>query len=126
MNFVPDNLLRKWERDAFAQGVTARELPEFLRSKEMMWRLCRERASRKNESDNNLLDTLGGLDPVSRVLRVARAQFLILREEKDSDKISRWWSRLRENMRIHKISKDQLRDAGLSWSQCQKLVNLAV
>lgn len=128
MNLVPAKLLQKWERDAFNQGVTARDLPEYLRDREMMWR---ENIETKKEK-KTFLEELDEMEPAARVLRVSRAKYLELQDikNKKSDiflqKRENWWRHLRNAMQKFRVSKEMLAAHGIDWGECRRFYFSAV
>ena len=128
MNTVPEKLLQKWERDAFIQGVAARDLPEYLRDREMMWR----ENMYKTPKSKTFLEKLNEMDNISRVLYISRAKFLELQDIKNKkseifeQKRENWWSHLRNAMQKFRISKETLAANGIDWSECRAFYFQAV
>ena len=128
MNLVPQKLLQQWERDAFNQGIAARDLPDYLRTRENMWR---ENMYKKPKS-KTFLERLADMEPVARVLYINRAKYLELQDikNKKSDiflqKRENWWSHLRNAMQNLRISKETLAAHGLDWAECRNFYFSAV
>ena len=122
MNLVPQKLLQQWERDAFNQGIAARDLPDYLRTRENMWR---ENMYKKPKS-KTFLERLADMEPVARVLYINRAKYLELQDikNKKSDiflqKRENWWQHLRNAMQNFRISKETLAQYGIDWNECRR------
>ena len=128
MKLVPQKLLERWERDAFNQGIAARDLPDYLRTRENMWR----ESMYKQPKSKTFLERLADMDPVARVLYVNRAKYLELLDIKNKkseiflQKRENWWQHLRSAMQNFRISKDVLAAHGLDWGECRKFYFSAV
>ena len=128
MKSVPAKLLERWENDAFNQGIAARDLPDYLRTRENLWR---EMQYEKPKS-KTFLERLADMEPVARVLYINRAKYLELQDikNKKSDiflqKRENWWQHLRNAMQNFRISKETLAAHGLDWAECRKFYFAAV
>lgn len=128
MKPVPAKLLERWERDAFNQGIAARDFPDYLRTRENLWREMQY----KKPKSKTFLERLADMEPVARVLYINRAKYLELQDikNKKSDiflqKRENWWQHLRNAMQNFRISKETLAAHGLDWAECRKFYFSAV
>lgn len=128
MKPVPAKLLERWENDAFNQGIAARDLPDYLRTRENLWR----ENMYKTPKSKTFLERLADMEPVARVLYINRAKYLELQDikNKKSDiflqKRENWWRHLRNAMQNFRISKETLAAYGLDWAECRNFYFSAV
>ena len=82
-------------------------------------------------TQNEWLASLDKMDPVARALHICRIKYLTLSESRKHNEmwrenVERWYSHLKEVMRIHGLKKSDLTAHGLSWGACVKLYHAAV
>jgi len=82
-------------------------------------------------TQNEWLASLDKMDPVARALHICRIKYLTLSESRKHNEmwrenVERWYSHLKDVMRIHSLKKSDLTAHGLSWGACAKLYHAAV